>query len=161
MRKHVCVICYEELPRAQRTCGKSSCLDRWKHLSDDAKARHINLTTYTAAERTLILSQGPSEQELEARAERITQFEDDVATYNTQKQHDARPEFLRSMLAPDNIAPTAMPARTLAPNGHSISCTCEDCLKTIAPVIATPEKEVSPDGNSIPINAANLNPTDN
>lgn len=58
--KHSCVICFLELPRAQRTCGSAECLDAWKNIrSQTARQKRANLATYTPSERALITAQSP------------------------------------------------------------------------------------------------------
>ena len=102
MRKFACAVCFEELPRAQRTCGRGGCLDSWRHYSDATKTKHINLASCTPSERALILSQGPSPEELEAQATTQAVLEEELDQYHEQQKKKEVPQFLRSMLDPAN-----------------------------------------------------------
>ena len=103
MKYHYCVICYCEVRHPQQTtCGASECRDAWQHLSREARARHRNLATYSPSERALILSQGPTPEEIAERAVR-QQFVDEVREEHLKDQQKKQnygfmPQSIRDML---------------------------------------------------------------
>lgn len=90
MSKHVCVICYQKLPRAQKTCGSLECTDAWRNIRGrDARLKRSNLATLSPSERALITAQTEPEP---------TQEIIDLLT--TAQPDPAGDKFLRSFLAP-------------------------------------------------------------
>ena len=97
MGKHVCVICYMSLPRAQITCGSPECVDTWHNMKQQSRQKRKNLATATPSERAFILSQTPEPQpdlefinDLQLQAEQINQKKES-------------PQFIREMLNPENL----------------------------------------------------------
>jgi len=94
------------LNRPQNTCGSHECLDAWKHLGRDARLKHKNLATYTKSERALILSQGPTYDELEAQAAQQAALDNEVLEHQTAQQKKETPKFIREMFNPNNLINT-------------------------------------------------------
>lgn len=94
MSKHVCVICFQPLPRAQRTCGSADCIDAWRNIrSKEGRLKRANLATFTPSERALLEAQAPDEAQ-------PTQEIIDILT--APKPEPAGSKFIRSFLDPTN-----------------------------------------------------------
>lgn len=98
-----CAVCFRELIRPQNTCGASECLAEWKTWNAQRRFSRKNLAHLPPAERALVMAQGPTPEEEEAKQERLEQLESDLATHQQQEAGKGPGPNLRDLLNPDNL----------------------------------------------------------
>lgn len=100
MTKNNCAICFQPLPRAQRTCGKFACTQKWKSLNDEQKDHQVMMATLPPSERALLEAQFQAE-ELVRRQMKAEQFKEQLAIHN---EYQAEQDRIGRGAMPEHLA---------------------------------------------------------